>query len=230
VIGPIGLHTGGVPSRVSTPVDEYLAAMSRSLGGPRRRRADLLAEARDHLTDATEAFEADGLDRYAAEQAAIADFGELAEVVPGYRAELAISQSRRSAVLLSLVLIVQPIVWRDGLFGRNQDVQPSSSLNTFLNNLVEIVGITAAVAALLVVIATGIGMRYPLVREHVVRACAHLVLISSTVITAIGIGMSATSNYPGKPLSGYGLVCCFVVLPLLLVSLQAVRGLRLARA
>ncbi|MGW6280361.1 permease prefix domain 1-containing protein [Kribbella sp. NPDC055071] len=221
-----------MPTRVSTrtPVDEYLAAMSRSLGGPRRPKADLLAEARDHLTDAIEAFEADGLDREAAERAAIADFGDLADVVPGYRTELAISQSRRTAVLLFMVLMIQPIVWQDGIWSWNRDVDPSNSLNTILNTLVEIVGMTAAAGAVLVLIATSTGMRYPAVRERVGRATAHLGLASAVVISVIGVAMAATSERPGEMLAGYGVVTAFVVLPLLLVGLQSVRGLRLARA
>jgi hypothetical protein len=232
VIGPASPHTGCVPTRVSTrtPVEEYLAALSRSLGGPRRRKADLLAEARDHLTDATEALEADGLEREAAERDAVADFGDLADVVPGYRAELAVSQSRRTAIWLFVALIIQPIVWQDGIWSWNRDVEPSSSLNTILNTLVEIVGMTAATGAVLVVIATSVGMRYPVVREHVSRATAHLGLVSSVVISAIGVAMAATSERPGEMLAGYGVVTGFVVLPLLFVGLQAVRGLRLARA
>ncbi len=65
-----------------TPVEIYLTELSRALQGPRRRRADLMAEARDSLEDATEAFEADGLDRYEAEQQAVADFGDLTRWFP----------------------------------------------------------------------------------------------------------------------------------------------------
>lgn len=218
-------------SRVSTrtPVDEYLAALSKSLAGPRRRKADLLAEARDHLTDATEAFEADGLDREQAEREAVADFGELSEVVPGYRAELAVSQSRRTAMLLFLVLIAQPIVWQDGVWSWNQEPIQPNLLNDFLQTLVRGIGMVAIAGAVLAVIAAGVGMRYPLVRDHVSRVTALFALASAVVISAIGVGMAATSPHP-PDVPAFGIVGGFVVLPLLLVGLQAGRVLRLARA
>lgn len=216
-------------SSTRTPVDEYLTALSKLLGGPRRRKADLLAEARDHLTDATEAFEADGLDHDAAEREAVADFGELAEVAPGYRAELAVSQSRRTAVLLFLVLIIQPIVWREGAWSWNKEPVTPSPLNTILNNLVEIVGMIAIAGAVLAVVAAGAGLRFPVIREHVSRATGVFALVSSVVISAIGVGMTSTSDHPDSVLD-YSIVSSFVVLPLIFVGLQAVRGLRLARA
>ena len=216
-------------SSTRTPVDDYLAALSTSLGGPRRRKADLLAEARDHLTDATEAFEAGGLERYDAERAAVADFGELRDVVPGYRAELAVSQSRRTAVLLFMVLIVQPIVWRDDTWTWNQEPAGPSPVNGTLDNLIEIVGMLSMLGAVLAVVVAGIGMRVPVVREHASRATALFALVSSAVISVIGVGLASTSTHPNGLLD-YAVVSAVVVGPLIVVGLQAGRVLRLARA
>ncbi|TCO24706.1 hypothetical protein EV652_108239 [Kribbella steppae] len=212
-----------------TPVDDYLTGLSRALPGPRRRKADLLAEARDHLVDATEAFEADGLDRDSAEREAVADFGELDEVVPGYRAELAVSQTRRTAMLLFLVLILQPIVWQEGAWSWNQDPASDSALNDFLQTLVRSIGTVTIAGAVLAVIAAGVGMRYPIVRQHVTRATALFAITSSVIISAIGVGMASTSTHPAALLD-YAVVASFVVLPLVVVGLQAGRCLRLARA
>lgn len=214
---------------VSTPVDEYLAALSKSLTGPRRRKADLLAEARDHLTDAVEAFEADGLDRERAEREAVADFGELSEVAPGYRAELAISQSRRTAVLLFLALIIQPIVWQQGVWSWNQDSAGANALNEFLQSFVRTIGTLAIAGTVLAVIAAGVGLRHPVVREHVSRVTALFALTSATVISLIGVAMATTSGRPVGALD-LAVVGSFVVLPLVFVGLQAGRCLRLARA
>jgi hypothetical protein len=219
-----------VSSRGSTltPVDAYLTGLSRELRGPRRRKADLLAEARDHLVDATEAFVADGLDRDSAEREAVADFGELDEVVPGYRAELAVSQSRRTAMLLFLVLILQPIVWQEGVWSWNQDPVQESALNDLLQTVVRGIGMVTIAGAVLAVIAAGIGMRYPIVREHVSRATSLFAMVTSAVISAIGFGMAASSAQ--VTLLDYAVVSGFVVLPLVVVGLQAGRALRLARA
>jgi uncharacterized protein YfiM (DUF2279 family) len=210
------------------PVDEYLTGLSRALSGPRRRKADLLAEARDHLVDATEAFESDGLDRESAEREAVADFGDLTEVVPGYRAELAVSQSRRTAMLLFLALMIQPIVWHDG-WKWNRDTAERSALSLQLDTLVEIVGVLSIAGAILAVIAAGAGMRYPAVRERVSRTTAVFALMSSVAISLIGLGMGLSSSRPNH-LADFSAVGGFVVLPLVLVGLQAGRCLRLSRA
>jgi hypothetical protein len=216
-------HTGRVP------IDDYLAALSKELRGPRRRKADLLAEARDHLTDATEAFEADGFARYDAEKHAVADFGAIEDVAPGYRSELAISQSRRTAMMLLMALIIQPIVWQSGAWIWTSDQNNTSALNDLLQIVVRDIGGVVIAGAVLAVLGTGIGLRYPLVREHLSRVTALFTLAGSALIAAIGVTMTATSAHaPGLP--AYGVVGTFVVLPLALVSVQAARGLRLARA
>jgi hypothetical protein len=216
-----------VSSHGST-VDDYLTGLSRALPGPRRRKADLLAEARDHLVDATEAFEADGLDRASAEREAVADFGALDEVAPGYRAELAVSQSRRTAMLLFLALIIQPIVWQEGAWSWNQDPVSESALNDVLQSLVRGIGMVAIAGAVLAVIAAGVGMRYPIVRDYVSRATALFAITMSAIVSAIGVGMASTSAQ--VTLLDYAVVGGFVVLPLAVVGLQAGRCLRLARA
>jgi hypothetical protein len=221
-------HTGGV-SRTSAPVDDYLASLSRELRGPRRRKADLLAEARDHLTDATEAFEADGHERYDAEREAVADFGDLSDVVPGYRAELAISQSRRTAMMLLFALMIQPIVWQGGAWIWTQEPESASALNDLLQTVVRALGGVVIAGAVLAVIGTGIGVRYPVVREHLSRVTALFALAGSALVAAIGVLMAATSSHaPGVP--AFGVVGTFVVLPLVLVGIQAERCLRLSRA
>jgi hypothetical protein len=211
------------------PIDEYLAALSKELRGPRRRKADLLAEARDHLTDATEAFEADGFDRYDAEKHAVAEFGTLDEVAPGYRADLAVSQSRRTAVLLFAALIIQPIVWREGAWSWNSGPDDPNPLNDLLQALVRDVGTVAIAGAVLAVVAAGIGLRYPIVRAHLTSVTTVFALANAVAIGAIGILMALTSPHPNGLLD-FGVVSGFVVLPLVLVGQQAVRGLRLARA
>jgi hypothetical protein len=216
-------------SRTSTPVDVYLTALSKELWGPRRRKADLLAEARDHLTDATEAFEADGLDKHDAEQHAVADFGTIEEVAPGYREELAVSQSRRTAVLLFAALIIQPIVWQEGAWSWNSGPDTAGPLNDLLQELVRGIGTVAIAGAVLAVVAAGIGLRIPFVRTHVCSVTTVFALVNAVTIGAIGVAMALTSPHPSA-LADLTVVGGFVVLPLLVVGQQAVRGLRLARA
>jgi len=101
-------------SRVSE-VDRYVAGLGAALRGPRRLKLDLLAEAHDSLVDATEAYRALGDDDAAAQRRAVTEFGELAEIVPGYQAELAVAQGRRTALLIVLALpllhLLTPLIW-----------------------------------------------------------------------------------------------------------------------
>jgi hypothetical protein len=99
-------------------IDGYVAGLAAALRGPRRIRADLVAEARDSLVDAAEAFQDDGLSPAAAQHRAVTEFGSYAEVVPDYQAELAVAQGRRTAWLIALALavlhLVAPLMWRHG--------------------------------------------------------------------------------------------------------------------
>ncbi|MBO3751382.1 hypothetical protein J5X84_35360 [Streptosporangiaceae bacterium NEAU-GS5] len=92
-------------------IDGYVAALRRALRGPVRARRDLVAEARDSLCDAAEAYELDGLGRAAAERRAVEEFGPIAEIAPGYQEELAACQGRRLAVLLFVSVPLTAILW-----------------------------------------------------------------------------------------------------------------------
>lgn len=216
-------------STTAAPVETYLTELSRALTGPRRCRADLMAEARDSLEDATEAFEADGLDRWEAEQQAVQDFGELDEVVPGYRAELGIAQGRRTALALCLVMLAQPIIWKEGIWIWNQDPGSATAYTAFLNQLVKGVGMLTIAGSVLAVLASGIGLRYPAVRDRATRATAVFALVSGGAVGAVSIALSTSSALASN--SGpYGVaaVLGFVLLPLMVVGRSARRCLRLA--
>lgn len=211
-----------------TPVESYLAELSRALSGPRRRKADLMAEAHDSLVDATEAFEADGLSRLEAEREAVLDFGDLGEVVPGYRAELGIAQGRRTAVMLCLVMLAQPVVWKEGVWAWTQHPESANAFVALMNQLVMVVGMLAIAGAVLALVATGLGLRYPAVRDRATRITAIFALISCVLVGGISICLGASSNeLHGSTLSGLSVVGAFVLLPLSLVTRSAHRCLRL---
>ncbi|MEV8377492.1 permease prefix domain 1-containing protein [Kribbella sp. NPDC056861] len=214
---------------VSDPVELYLAGLSRALQGPRRRKADLLAEARDSLVDATEAFEADGLSPRQAAERAVEDFGELAEIAPGYRAELGISQGRRTAVLLVLVLLAQPIVWLEGAWTWTQHADSGNQVVSILNDLVKVVGMLSIAGSVLALIASGVGLRYPAVRDRATKVIARFALTSCAAVSGIALLLAtASTTTEGTGLQGLLVVSGFVIAPLLLVSRSAHRCLRLA--
>lgn len=170
-------------------IDTYLTKLNAALKGPNRAKADLLAEARDSLEDAAEAYEHQGLPRHAAEQAAIADFGELPEIVPGYQAELGWTQGYRTALAVLSMFAAQPLVWGyafEWATGTSSD-QPYTA-----DEIVENTGGITILMALLGVLAYRFGMRHPAVRARLTRitgigalaACALLVSMS-TMMTAL---------------------------------------------
>jgi len=210
---------------VSTSVDEYLTSLGKALPGPRRKKADLLAEARDHLTDATEAFEADGLDRTAAERAAVADFGELSDVVPAYREELSVAHSRNTAALLLGVMLLQPLIWQPGVWAWNQDVNGPSELSVLLEQVVRWIGGATIAGAVIAVLATSLGQRYAVVRRHGIRATAVFAFTSAIVVSLGGVSMTFESSKTSGHLDVVP-VSAFVVVPLLLVALKSLRLVR----
>ncbi|MBX6385857.1 MAG: hypothetical protein IRZ07_23275 [Microbispora sp.] len=102
--------------RNAGPIDEYVASMSHALRGPGGAKRDLLTEARDSLLDAAEAYEMEGLPRAEAERLAVADFGTVPEVAPGFQEELTVTQGRRTAALLflsvPLIAFMWAVIWR----------------------------------------------------------------------------------------------------------------------
>ncbi len=149
------------PRPAVDPIDRYVAGLAGALRGPRKVRADLVAEARDSLTDAAEAFREAGLDEHAAQARAVREFGTYAEVVPGYQAELAVAQGRRTALLIALALpTVQqlaPLMWWHSPYTSHVTASP------YYYRLAEgfdYLALGGGLVAALAVIAFGWGSRY----------------------------------------------------------------------
>lgn len=103
------------------PIDVYVDGLAAALRGPRRDRHEMVTEARDSLRDAAEAHLDEGHDPIAAQRLAVAEFGTYPQVVPGYQAELATLQGRRTATWIALVLpvmtMLEPLMWWDSPWG-----------------------------------------------------------------------------------------------------------------
>jgi hypothetical protein len=106
------------------PIAEYLDELSARLLGPRRRRAQILAELRDGLNQATEEHLAAGMSAQQAQTAAVAQFGSPPAVADAFAGELATAYARRTLALYVLtgplvgiwwLFLLQPDPWRAGL-------------------------------------------------------------------------------------------------------------------
>ncbi|MFC4585898.1 permease prefix domain 1-containing protein [Sphaerisporangium corydalis] len=92
-------------------IDDYVTELGRALRGPGRARHDLVTEARDSLADCADAYLADGVTRHEAERMAVAEFGTVGEIAPGYQEELAAHQGRRTAISVFLTVPLLTIIW-----------------------------------------------------------------------------------------------------------------------
>lgn len=139
-------------------IDDYLSGLDRRLVGPRRAKADLLAEARDSLVDATEAYAVRGVAD--AQARAVAEFGTYLQVAPAYQAELAATQGRRTALFVAVALpllhLLAPLMWT----GSPWSGQPRGAGYFSLTDAFDYLSMVGGGVAALVWLAYGPGSRY----------------------------------------------------------------------
>lgn len=160
-------------------IETYLRALNGALRGPRRAKADLLAEAHDHLTDAKEAYEQAGLPPQAAEQSALNDFGSVEEIAPAYQTELNLAQGHRTAAAALTLAATQPVAW--AAFGRLYD---NPTYPQLADEIVENIGGAIILLSLLAVLSYRYALRRPAIREKLARA---------TGIGALGVAATLTT-------------------------------------
>jgi hypothetical protein len=219
--------SGGASTLVPGSVDAYVARLDRALAGPRRVRADLIAEARDGLVDATEALQARGLDRRTAERRAVAEFGPVDEIAAAFRSELGIAQARRTLVIFAAVLLPQPIIWAEGRWPWNSgEITANGPVVRALDLAVESLGGAVIVGTVLALAVCGIGLRWRVARRHAVRATALFVLAAWAVMTLAGIALTLTGS--PDPAGGLLWLLVWLVAPMGCAGVAAHRCLRLA--
>lgn len=187
-------------------IDGYIAELDGALRGPRQAKADLITEARDSLVDAAEAYESRGLGREAAQRRAVCEFGDVREIAPGYQAELGLTQARRTGLLVFVVLVTQTVVseyaWRSAAEGWTYRPEPGYA---FLAELVDWLSIAASGAALAVVAACGIGVRYFGVRRHLARVTGVFALAVCGFFTVAGLLLTVLSPVAASLLTALNL-------------------------
>jgi hypothetical protein len=213
---------------VPSLIDTYIAELAGALHGPGRAKDDLLTEARDSLVDATEAYVDGGLDEAAAQRQAVRDFGAVADIAPGYQAELGLAQGRRTALLILFVFAAQPFVWGYA-FHWVTGTPPSSSRTgvRLADDLVENLGGITLLVSMLAVLAYRIGMRSPAVRTRLARLTGIFALVVAGVFTGFSAFLTAFGAWPSVWLLLISLMWTagFIVLPMSVIAVWARRCL-----
>lgn len=91
--------------------ESWLAEVAARLPGPRRSHADIIAELRAGLLDATDAHRGAGLPPAEAAAAAIGEFGDPRQVAAAFGPELAARSARRTALTLVTTGPVIGVLW-----------------------------------------------------------------------------------------------------------------------
>jgi hypothetical protein len=200
------------------PVANYLQRLDAALVGPRHVRRDLLAEARDHLEDATAAYVTAGKAPYEAASLAVRDFGTVEQIAPAYQATLAVAASRRTALLMLVVLGVQPFLWDEGLsLASSAHVSdPDLWILGALDWTIELSGLFALVGTVLALLATGVGSRWLRSGRQTARITGIFGLICTVTVPVLGVSMLGLTGGLANP------VLCMQALLFLLLPLAAV--------
>ncbi|MGN9839910.1 permease prefix domain 1-containing protein [Nonomuraea sp. H19] len=171
-------------------IDDYVAELDRVLAGPHGPKRDLVVEARDSLTDAADALEADGLQRAEAERIAVAEFGPVAEIAPGYQAELTSVAGRRLGMLLlvgvPITVLMWSVMWR--MYPPGDDVWASQpGWYSLVSQLLDIIQLGVGAYGGLALFALGRGARWIHRPRLLTRSLAVLVWVSLPIITGLGL-------------------------------------------
>jgi hypothetical protein len=177
-------------------VAAYLSDLDRALTGNPRLRRDLLREAADHLDDATDAYLRAGYAAADAEARAVADFGSVDEVAPGYQTTLAVGSARRTALLLLGVLAAQPFLWDGGLdiAAASHAQAPDNWVYATLDGVVEIGGFVGLLGAVAIVVLTAIGQRWLPLGRRAARIAGWYALATAVAVQLVGVGMVAMTQ------------------------------------
>ena len=208
-------HRGGGDTRRVEPIEAYVANLDRALRGPRRVKADLLREARDGLVDAAESYTVAGLTPRQAAHRAVAEFGTVAQVAPGYQRELGSAQSVRTALLICLVLGPQDAAW--DLVQPDQALGSAGGAYEILLGLMSWLGGAALIGCLATIALHGIALRLLRPQPALTRAVGVFAVAVAAVFTGTAAALAVLGPTTGSA-AGWAATAGLVVVPMAIVA------------
>lgn len=136
-----------------------MAELDHALRGDRRLKADFPAEARDSLVDVAQSYEAAGYCPAEAEARAVDEFGAVDRIAPRYRAELALSQVRSTALTLFFLLGGQHLLFEYAWGALPAGTPRPGPAYALLATIVNGVCLATIICAFVAALACGIGAR-----------------------------------------------------------------------
>lgn len=184
------------------PIEEYVRALTAALPRPARTRASLVGEARDGLVDAATAYRSAGYPRQRAEELAVADFGTVRELAGEYRAELALSQGRRTLLLTAAVQLnvwlFSEVSWRLGEHRLWSGATPSDGYRMLARAVDALQLVPAGVALCAVLVAFTYGQRVLPRPDLLARASGLFGFgVAATMLVSCAVMSVATPNLGG---------------------------------
>lgn len=175
-----------------TPIGVAVATLSAELRGPRRARSDLIAEVRDGLYDAADAYRDLGLSDEVAERRSLADFGDLRQVAGRMQAELTARHARRTALAMAVAFPGLVVLW-DGLwlmFAPATATPPSHGIaHVVISSLIDVIALLTAVTALAGVVVLRLGARTQARADRLASIVGRLCLTGISLTLAAALSM-----------------------------------------
>lgn len=214
-------------------IDAYLAELIGGLSGSPRHLRDIASETRSGLEELADEYRSRTTSREDAESLAVAEFGTVEILGPAFQEMLAIKESRHTALITTMVIAMQPLVW-----GYPYDLATGGTASQFgsvhggLSIAVAAVGVAAATFmlwALAISHADGTASR-----RHIAlaRRVGRTAIAATVVIGMFGVALGAVSmastGPPTRVMAVWAIV--FLFAPLALAARAARRALDTAPA
>jgi hypothetical protein len=215
---------------IADPVAAHIAELGRELRGPARARQSMLAEARDGLLDAADAYRECGLEPRAAATRAVGDFGSVREIAPLFQDELTVRQGRWLAVQLALVFPGMVLAW-DVLW--SSGVRWPGPVSPFVSVLARGQDVLCGVVAAALLVLLALTFRRAASPRALTRAIAIIGVVGGSTAggMAVAMNVAAWPDHEATLAAGPAAVPAFgtSALVLMLIVFASVRALRVAR-